>query len=222
MHIAWYVVIMVGSVLGIFVPLTIWLNAQAQLDQKLVDSLNLYLLAGFIVEGIVLFFVGDIMQKKRDLQTEKKEHTRDLVQRIYNLLTDIFVREDYRTHKLAFQVYRDPDRYHTRKLNLDLLETDNAVDLMPVDRLPKPYFEWGMKHLEKYPNIIKPWKEANSALDEYNLVNEKIRKTLDDMIKNQMVQSFPSFVYFEPTSHSENIYYPKKMRDKVFEARMGL
>lgn len=186
MRLLWYVLIMIGSAIGIFAPL-IWLNMQEKIDQKLIDSLNLYLLAGFIVEGIILFFVSEITQKKRDLQERRERHTKDLYE-VYKRIADVGTIEENKKLFLAFP--RNYEKRDIREMDMDYVR-ERILNYDPHDYYISEkyldmhndyeYFEYAIEHLkhQKYKNIYKHWEKAKQLLDEYNKnQNDNLRQEI--------------------------------------------
>lgn len=221
MRTLWYILIMIGSVGGIFAPLTIWLNIQTTLDQKLVDSLNLYLLAGFITEGIILFFFSDLIQKKRDLRTDRKEHTKDLNQ-IYLRLTDISFTEEKKELVLTFP--KDYKQFN----NFDNLEQIFDRDYDPhMNRISRQYlymyedyyyFDYALEHLKhkSYKNIYEHWEKSNNIINEYNKSPKFIDK-LEEKIKIKMQENFPDFKEATHLQYDDHFYKPRTILDVILD-----
>ncbi len=208
----WYIIIMIGSVLGIFLPLVIWLNSQQELDSELVDVANLYLLAGFIVEGIILFFISNLIQTKRDLRTDRKEHTND-INKIFIRMTHAVIRDRRNGLKIVCPT-KDIDPKKLALTGLFLEEKINDyVEIEHLDLYADYYFfDFAIEHLKKYKDTYKYWKNTEKLLEEFNK-RKLFKNIIDELIESKMSKSFPDFEKHH--GENENFYDPFVIADVV-------
>ena len=207
---------MVGSILGLFTPLTIWLQGQEELDSKFVDLLNLYLLAGFIAEGVVLFFLSNIIQDRRDVRNDRKDHTKDLYE-IYKRIAEVGFTEE--KDKLT-RTYPSELTDHNYTSLEKIFEDSNPFPRISEKYLylynEYEYFDFAIEHLKhkKYKNIFQCWEKSNKLIDEYN-DSPKFMEYLLKKIRKSMSESFPQFEEKKGSMFPDQFYKIKSVTDYI-------
>jgi len=218
----WYVIIMAISATGIFLPL-VWLNYQSELISP-PPFLEAYLIAGFIMEGIILFIIGDMRQKKRDIRNDRKAHTKDLNQ-VYLRMTDVGIREEQKNLVLTFpRTFDEGTKYSDERIRKMVRgEYDSSIEQTSIKNLKYnedyQFFDFAVEHLKEkqYKHIYKHWREANDLLENHNNESKKFFQDLADVIKQKMKEQYPEFVEVDQSPHADSIYFSKLIERKLKE-----
>ena len=162
------------------------------------QSLDTYLLGGFIITQVLLFMIDQIFQNIRGTRNDLKEHTKS-INEVYKLLTLVNIREgrhgEMWKHFLTFPkeykseitqiLEEERDGTKPEPLYEDQLKSDYSVYL---------YYESAIEHLKhnKCNGIYEHWENVKNRLDELNSKTNP-KKMLDDRIKEKMSECFPDF-----------------------------
>lgn len=147
-------------------------------------------------------------------ERERKEHWTGLNNKIYKRLAKIVIRYD-RHNTYGLYVPKDSEQDNPREQNIIYAIEDRTV--LPVSKLPEPYYNWALKHLEhkKYKSIIDSWKKSLKLLDDYNKKTKKFEDILHDKIREEMKQNFSNFTEYDTKTESEGVYYLRKITERV-------
>lgn len=163
-----------------------------------------------VVEG-VSFFMGQVMESKRHKEDQKERHANILLNEIYTIL-------------LQAEVYQEHD---SKKCWLGFNRTQ-LIDGKPVyfgamniEELKQGVkYGWAMKHLEdkQYKKAYQLWNEIQTKIDLYNSNIQPFDQNLENTIKQEMKNSFPSFEASEEISDISNLYSLHRMKQILFNA----
>lgn len=178
------------------------------------DHVEIYLLAGFITVEIILNMINWILQDKNNVRNDLKDHTKD-INKVFIKMTESYIREgrdglaitlprEDRNENSNWQIMQDmqnprSDGYHDR---VDIKYVHLHSDLY--------YFEYAEEHLKKgYKDIYKHWKETKKLIQEFNSRPKRIRRTIEDMVNEKIIEFFPNFQKYWGESDNPNFYEPQ-------------
>lgn len=130
---------------------------------------------------------------------KKEEHTHELNEKIFKRLATLAIRQDTKDNS---KLYVDKSEQHDDPRYSNIIYTKGDSTVILLDKLPQPYYDWAFKHLEheEYAdNILKPFKKLEKLIQEYNEIERKYRKVLEDAIESKLNESFSDCTIYTKT-----------------------
>ena len=169
---------------------------------KLVPLSELYMMIVATLTGTFLLSLGYVIvetnrRKNKKIihdgvldKQDKRKHTEELNKKIFKRLTTLTIRED---RNGDYNLYVSKDEQYDDPIYHNILYTKSDERVLPLDKLPRPYFDWAFKHLEhkEYDDkMLKPFKKLEQLIEKYNQKEKKYRKTLEEKIDSVLSESF--------------------------------
>jgi len=145
---------------------------------------------------------------------DKKRHSQELNENFFQRLSTLTIREDVKDN---YKLYVSKNKEYDSPQYSNIIYTKNDNTVIPLEKLPQPYYDWGFKHLEhkEYNDkVLKPFKKLEKLLEKYNAVETQYRETLEQKIEKELNDSFEDCTMYVKTirrrMESELLEDPKR------------
>lgn len=173
-------------------------------ERESVSTLNYVTTSVAIIIGVVAFAYTVIFQKKHSTDLEQSNnsepslelrinHSKDLSDKIFKRLTNIFVLEENR--ELLFKIPVD-QTWQNKTLEQRMMDMTLGTDVntIKISSLNQTHLKWAFDHLKNgYQNIFTHWTNAERTRNEHNDALTLVFSLLSKYVCQKMKEEFPEF-----------------------------
>jgi len=157
-----------------------------QIDDKFRES---YLLYSILVVEMIGMLAMRYFQVQDKQSNKKIGHTERLLEKVFKPMLNITTKNyDNRTHLVISKLSFNEQMI---KLVSDKKMPDD--DFYEIEKLPYPYYDWAISHMQKYDVLKDSIFTLKHCVDEINECHSEMSKSFDEKIQDELSVLFPEF-----------------------------